>query len=427
MKNENVYPLSLRVYGMWCVVDWGRTVANSTDPIMIHWRADMWSLFHPINPVRQSNTHLSDDSDESYRSKHRFFEPLALRCPPAPDAPGAPVAIPPALTAGAARSAAALAAPALLGAADFRAPWYNWERNAFMSCSEDPPAPPPAPLLVPITIPMLLGVLKGRGGFAGGFSSMLAVTEAGEEEASDGTGTGNRAAVGVSATDAGVGAVSVAVGERWLVLLPPAAPIVRLFRLTLFFSWSNNDKAAPELKVFFAGAVAGAAWAGGGDRGAAAASAASSMVLAAGSFGWVADIFRCFVACFWNYLLVLRLLEWFVAVCVLIVVGCRHFRLGLCNTLLEFAAHCVRLHWSVQEPRATSLGQKLEEAINCALSQQLNEHRRSWGSSLLFTYLLVHFCTELALSRLWWAGGSGWQRRKYLWILDRIAFNSLAV
>lgn len=58
--------------------------------------------------------------------------------------------------------------------------------------------------------------------------------EAEQEKASDGTGTDNSATVGVSAADAGVGAV--AVGERWLVLLPPAAPIVRLFRLTLFFS-----------------------------------------------------------------------------------------------------------------------------------------------------------------------------------------------
>lgn len=68
----------------------------------------------------------------------------------------------------------------------------------------------------------------------------------------------------------------------------------------------------------------------------------------------------------------------------------------LCETQLECS-----------EPKANSLRRKLEEAINCALSQQLNEHRRKWYSSLVFTYLLVHFCTELALFRLLWVASDG--------------------
>jgi len=74
-------------------------------------------------------------------------------------------------------------------------------------------------------MPMLLGVLKGRAGFAGGFSSML------EEGEGEGEGGGGVAGVVGVAT-----AVAVAVGgvASGLLLLP--APIVKLFKLTLFFS-----------------------------------------------------------------------------------------------------------------------------------------------------------------------------------------------
>lgn len=80
-------------------------------------------------------------------------------------------------------------------------------------------------------MPMLLGVLKGLAGFAGGFSSISAT--------GGGPGAGSRVTVGVSAVVGRGVASCVAAGGGVLVLLVlllPPAPIVKLFKLTLFFS-----------------------------------------------------------------------------------------------------------------------------------------------------------------------------------------------